>query len=106
MAPPPDYAGEGPPLDFARIMQTLDRHGVEYLLVGGAAAIGYGAQRGTQDVDCMLPRGNDDNFRRLGHATSELGARSALKGSMTTSPRRCPPTSIPAPSAAPRSPPG
>lgn len=55
MAPPPDPAGEGPPLDFARIMQTLDRHGVEYLLVGGAAAIGYGAQRGTRDVNCMLP---------------------------------------------------
>ncbi len=36
-------------------MQTLDRHGVEYLLVGGAAAIGYGAQRGTRDVNCMLP---------------------------------------------------
>ena len=80
MAPPPDPAGEGPSLDFARIMQTLDRHGVEYLLVGGAAAIGYGAQRGTQDVDCMVPRGNDDNFRRLGGAMSELGARIRAEG--------------------------
>lgn len=75
MASPPDPVGEGPPLDLARIMQTLDRHGVEYLLVGGVAAIGYGAQRGTQDVDCMLPRGDDENFRRLGEAMSELGAR-------------------------------
>jgi len=38
----PDSAG--PPHDLARLIEILDRHGVEYLLVGGAAARAYGAK--------------------------------------------------------------
>lgn len=31
-----------PPLDPKRLLRTLDRHGVRYLLVGGLAAVAHG----------------------------------------------------------------
>ena len=37
---------DGPPHDLGRLIEVLDRHGVEYLMVGGVAAIGYGARAG------------------------------------------------------------
>ncbi len=80
MAPPPDDPGDGPPLDLPRIVQTLDRHNVEYILVGGAAAIAYGAERRTKDVDCVLDHGDDENLDRLGEAMRELGARIRAPG--------------------------
>jgi hypothetical protein len=42
---------DGPPHDLRRLIEVLDRHGVEYLMVGGVAAIGYGAERPTEDAD-------------------------------------------------------
>jgi len=30
---------DGPPHDLPRLIEVLDRHGVEYLIVGGAAAL-------------------------------------------------------------------
>jgi hypothetical protein len=36
------------------LIDALDRHGVEYLIVGGVAASGYGAQRPTYDLDCLV----------------------------------------------------
>jgi len=47
---------EGPAHDLGRLIEVLDRHGVEYLMVGGVAAIGYGAERRTQDADCVVRR--------------------------------------------------
>ena len=47
---------EGPPHDLRRLIEVLDRHGVEYLMVGGVAAIGYGAERPTEDADCVVHR--------------------------------------------------
>ena len=35
--------------DLRHLIEILDRHGVEYLLVGGAAATSYGAERPTYD---------------------------------------------------------
>jgi hypothetical protein len=37
--------------DLGRILTTLDRRGVEYLVVGGLGARAHGATRPTQDVD-------------------------------------------------------
>ncbi len=36
---------EPKPPDVGRIVEALDRHGVEYLLVGGVAATAHGAER-------------------------------------------------------------
>lgn len=33
---------EGRPYDLPRLIEVLDRHQVEYLIVGGAAAFAYG----------------------------------------------------------------
>lgn len=66
-------------LDASRILRTLDRHGVEYLLVGGVAAELYGASRPTFDVDC-LPKRSDANLDRLADAMGELGARLRVSG--------------------------
>jgi hypothetical protein len=52
----PDAAADGPLHDVARIVEALERHGVEYLLIGGVAAVGYGAQRPTEDTDCVVRR--------------------------------------------------
>lgn len=42
---------ESAPFDLERILRTLDRHRVEYVLVGGLGARALGATRPTEDVD-------------------------------------------------------
>lgn len=64
---------EGPALDRARIIEVLDRHGVEYLVVGGIGAQLHGATRPTADFD-SLPSTTDENLGRLAEALRELGA--------------------------------
>jgi hypothetical protein len=44
---------EPPALDIDRLLTTLDHHRVDFLLVGGVAAIAYGARRPTGDLDCV-----------------------------------------------------
>ncbi len=62
-----------------RILGTLDRHGVEYLLVGGVSAQARGAQRVTKDLD-LIPRGVNENLNRLAAAMRELHARLSVEG--------------------------
>lgn len=71
--------GSEPVLDARRLLATLNRHGVELLLVGGGAAIAYGATRPTADLDC-LPQRNRENLERLTDAMRELNARLRAEG--------------------------
>lgn len=64
---------EYPDLDVGRIIETLDRHEVDYLLVGGLAASAHGAQRITYDFDALADH-RDENLDRLAAALTELGA--------------------------------
>lgn len=64
---------DGPPLDRARIVETLDRHGVEYLVVGGVGAQLHGATRPTADFD-SVPATSEANLGRLAAALRELNA--------------------------------
>jgi hypothetical protein len=73
--PPPD----DPPHDLGRLIEVLDRYQVEYLMVGGVAAIGYGAERPTEDADCVVRR-ERANFDRLASALRELHARLRVGG--------------------------
>jgi hypothetical protein len=75
MSHPPD----GPPLDLERVIEVLTRHGVEFILVGGAAARLYGATRLTDDADCLAKR-TTPNLDRLGAAMRELHARLRAEG--------------------------
>lgn len=68
-----------PPFDSEKIVRTLDRHKVEYLLVGGLSTRAYGARRVTYDLDC-LPIVDDENLARLTAALKELGARLRIDG--------------------------
>jgi hypothetical protein len=65
---------DGPAHDLRRLIEVLDRHGVEYLLVGGAAANAHGAERPTEDADCVVRR-ERANLDRLAGALRELNAR-------------------------------
>jgi hypothetical protein len=72
---------DGPRHDLRRLIEVLDRHGVEYLLVGGAAATAHGAERPTDDADCVVSRGRE-NLDRLAAALRELKARRGLYGTL------------------------
>ncbi len=65
--------------DLARVVEVLDRHGVEYLIVGGSAARVYGAQRVTRDSDCLILQARE-NLESLAHALQELNARLRVEG--------------------------
>jgi len=60
--------------DFERIISTLHRHGVAYVLIGGAAANAHGSTLLTEDVD-ITPARDRANMDRLAAALRELGAR-------------------------------
>ena len=66
-------------LDIEAILGTLDRHGVEYILIGGLAARLHGSPLLTDDVD-ITPSARADNLRRLVAALRELGAELRVAG--------------------------
>jgi hypothetical protein len=61
------------PLDVGRLVTTLARHEVRYLVVGGIAAILHGWPGATADLD-LLGAFDESNFARLAAALRELGA--------------------------------
>ncbi len=62
------------PLDAERILEELDRHSVDYVLVGGLAVQTHGHMRTTFDVD-LLPASDPQNLARLADALNALDAR-------------------------------
>lgn len=68
-----------PQFDPDRILRVLDRHRVDYVLVGGVAARVHGAQRATADIDCV-PATTKENLDRLAAVLVELGARLRVGG--------------------------
>ena len=73
----------------ARALEALDRHGVEYVLVGGLGARAHGATRPTSDID-LVPDGGDDNLARLAAALRELNARLRVSGMTDEEARQLP----------------
>jgi predicted nucleotidyltransferase len=49
--------------DFSGLLRALDGSGVEYILVGGAAATVHGSARLTLDIDIVYRRTNDNLAR-------------------------------------------
>jgi hypothetical protein len=66
-----------PELRSRELLAALERHRVRFLVVGGFAAQLHGATRQTKDLD-LCPARDEDNFNRLAHALTELGARLRL----------------------------
>lgn len=54
-------------------LETLEEHGVAYVLIGGAAAQTRGWRGDTEDID-VTPRNDRDNLERLAAALTQLGA--------------------------------
>lgn len=61
------------PLDTERILRTLTKHRVRFVLVGGVAAIVHGFSGSTFDLDAV-PDDGTANLNRLGRALLELRA--------------------------------
>jgi hypothetical protein len=60
--------------DAEPILAVLERHGVEYVIVGGYAARMHGSARPTRDID-VTPATTVENLDRLSAALRELDAR-------------------------------
>jgi hypothetical protein len=61
-------------LDPTRVFETLNRHRVDYLVIGGFAVIAHGHIRATKDIDLVASE-QRENLERLADALRELGAR-------------------------------
>lgn len=61
-------------LRFLDILKVLTRHSVEFIVVGGVAAIVEGAPVSTFDLD-IVARPTEENRRRILAALNELNAR-------------------------------
>jgi len=62
-----------------RILRTLEEEGVDFVVIGGLAAILHGSTLPTQDVD-ILPLRDEENLDRLARALTRLGARIRTSG--------------------------
>lgn len=66
-----------PPLSADEILRRLVERGVDFVVIGGIAAVLHGSARNTFDLDiCFAP--DDVNLAALGDVLTELSAR--LKG--------------------------
>ena len=61
-------------LDLARLLEVLYRHRVDYVLIGGLAAVYHGSPFPTEDAD-ITPAIGEANLERLSDALAELNAR-------------------------------
>ena len=68
-----------PQPDAARVFEVLSNHDVNFVLVGGYAAIAHGATRVTRDID-LVPKNSDENLTRLAGALLELNAGARVEG--------------------------
>ncbi|HVM54979.1 MAG TPA: hypothetical protein VM262_17470 [Acidimicrobiales bacterium] len=59
---------ERPPLGVDRLLATLHRHHVGFVLVGGMVAIAHGALRPTADLDCLARQRREHGPPGLCHA--------------------------------------
>ena len=64
---------EPPDFDPRRILDTLVRHGVDFVVIGGLAGMAHGSAYNTDDTDVTYGR-THDNLERLAAALAELEA--------------------------------
>lgn len=63
-----------PELDAAEVLRVLDRHEVDYVLIGGLALALYGSNQLTFDID-VVPAADSANLEDLAGAMRELQAK-------------------------------
>jgi hypothetical protein len=62
----------GPSLQIKELLRTLDRHGVEFIVIGGVAGLAHGSSYPTYDLDVVYAR-ETPNLERLAAALVEIG---------------------------------
>jgi len=67
------------PLRAIDLVRTLADRRVDYVVIGGFAAIAHGSPRATRDLDIVVAPDND-NLVRLSAALKDLGAERRLPG--------------------------
>ncbi len=67
----------GPSLQIKELLQALDRHGVEFMVIGGIAGLAHGSSYPTYDLDVIYAR-EASNLERLAAALIEIGV--SLRG--------------------------
>lgn len=72
--PAPGRVESASPLQVFELVGALNRHRVDYVLIGGVAMQAHGHVRTTQDLD-VIAEWTIENVRRLAGALGELGAR-------------------------------
>jgi hypothetical protein len=70
---------EKPSVDYVAILETLIRHGVDFIIVGGVCAVLHGAPLATFDLDVVHSR-EPSNLDRLTNALGELDAHYRVPG--------------------------
>jgi hypothetical protein len=70
----PEAPGAVDELDAEALLQTLRRHSVEFVLIGGLAVAAHGYVRATDDVD-VVPKPERENRRRLYEAMKTVEAQ-------------------------------
>ena len=68
-----------PKVDLQLLVSVLDKHNVEYVVVGGIGAMAYGATRPTQDLDCVVEQ-SIGNLKNLAAALVDLHATLRVSG--------------------------
>jgi hypothetical protein len=68
---------------LAQLCADLERHGIDYVVIGAVALMAHGYPRFTEDIDLVLTREGLDAFHRelvgLGYAPAFQGARKRLR---------------------------
>jgi hypothetical protein len=68
-----------PELDGPALFSVLRQHQVDFVLIGGLAAVAHGSPVPTEDID-ITPEQSDQNLGRLSAALREMGARVRVEG--------------------------
>lgn len=71
--------------DPVRICEILNDEGVEYIIVGGFAAVVHGSSLPTKDID-VLPSRSPDNLDRLARALKRMKAQIPTSGDPVPAP--------------------
>jgi hypothetical protein len=68
---------------LAQLSADLERHGIDYMVIGAVALMAHGYPRFTEDIDLVLTREGLEAFHReligLGYAPAFQGARKRLR---------------------------
>jgi hypothetical protein len=65
-------ADKGHLLQISHLMEALDRHAVDFVVIGGIAGIAHGSAYPTYDFDILYAR-DEGNLDRMAAALKELG---------------------------------